>query len=238
MKKNILITFILGTVFIYGLLVGKKEIFPYELIRYTKNIIVPNEINLEEKSPDYIKKIRLYKTYMNNNIPKIVMLGDSITNGCNWNELLKRSDMINRGIGGDTTYGIFQRLDTINPGSIKKAFIMAGINDISKYQNVQDIFYRYVKIISYMKQNNIQPYIQSTLFVGAKRKEFKEWNLKVSKLNTLLEKFSVENNIEYIDLNLKLSQDNLLLEEYHNGDGVHLSEKGYIVWKNILNKYL
>lgn len=42
----------------------------------------------------------------------IVFLGNSITDGCEWNELLGRTDVRNRGISGDTSMGVYIDLYT------------------------------------------------------------------------------------------------------------------------------
>ena len=43
----------------------------------------------------------------------IVMLGNSITAGTNWNALLPTFDVANRGVPGDTAEGVLKRLDSI-----------------------------------------------------------------------------------------------------------------------------
>ena len=42
----------------------------------------------------------------------VVMLGDSITNLVNWNEILDNKRVANLGIGGDSTAGVLNRLST------------------------------------------------------------------------------------------------------------------------------
>jgi hypothetical protein len=43
-------------------------------------------------------------------VGKIIMLGNSITEGGDWKKLLKDSTIINRGIGGDVTFGVLNRI--------------------------------------------------------------------------------------------------------------------------------
>ena len=52
----------------------------------------------------------------------IVMLGNSITNGCEWAELLGNSNVVNRGISGDTVEGIQARLGSIIKAAPAKFF--------------------------------------------------------------------------------------------------------------------
>ena len=104
-----------------------------------------------------------------------------------------------------------------------------GINDIGRYEDVANIFSNYKNIISILTENNITPYVQSTLLTS-----INDYNLKVIELNILLKKYCEDNGIQFIDLNKELSKDNRIIEEY-TGDGVHLNAKGYQIWKAHLN---
>ena len=61
----------------------------------------------------------------------IVMLGNSLTDGCEFNELLNNKHIKNRGIVGDIVQGMIDRIGPIIKGQPKKLFIMCGVNDIS-----------------------------------------------------------------------------------------------------------
>ena len=222
--------------FAYGVVVGKEKIFPFQLMRCVKQILIPPE--LKSNDSEYEVKTSLYKLYLPNPHPKIVMIGDSITNGCDWNELLKRDDVINRGIYGDTTYGVVHRLDTINTGAIDKAFILIGINDLSEYTSVEDVLQRYQHIIHYLQIHHITPIIQSTLYVNSPKRDYEAINLQVSTLNDQLKALAQKHHIVYIDLNARLSKDHRLLHAYTKGDGLHLNSKGYALWREALTPYL
>ncbi|MBL0687571.1 MAG: hypothetical protein JJV94_07080 [Sulfurospirillum sp.] len=159
----------------------------------------------------------------------IVMIGDSITDRGLWCELTNRTDIINRGISGDTTIGVLNRLDYLNP-NLQQAFIMIGINDLLRGQNVEYVFNNYKKIIIRLDKIGIKPIIQSTLYI---RDNTKIINKRVKQLNNLLIDYAKKNKIKFIDLNIKLAPNGVLLEKY-SLDGLHLSGKGYIEWSNIL----
>jgi len=164
---------------------------------------------------------------------KILMLGDSITERGLWSELTNRNDIVNRGISGDTTSGVLDRLDNLNPNLIE-AFIMIGINDLLIGQSVEFIFDNYTKIIIKLEKIGIKPIIQSTLYVGSNAKII---NQRVKQLNNLLRDYAKKNNIQFIDLNIKLAPDGVLLEKY-SLDGLHLNDKGYVEWSKILKSYI
>lgn len=183
-------------------------------------------------SPYYYDKTSQFKLIMNNSQPKYMMLGDSITDGGLWNELLNRDDVVNRGISGDVTLGVLNRMDSVQ-SSVEKAFIMIGINDINREIPMDTIFSNYIEIIKQLQNKNITPIVQSTLYMGISRVQN---NKKVTKLNNLLIEYCKENKIEFIDLNKILSPNNLLDKNFTNDD-LHLNGNGYLLWSKELSKY-
>ncbi len=163
----------------------------------------------------------------------IVMLGDSITFGVEWNELLSRDDIVNRGIIADTTEGFRNRLDNVYSLKPELCFIMGGINDICLGIPVNEIAANFSRIITSLKNHNIRPVIQSTLYMTKDMPEWETVNKKVDELNYLLKKISSDENVCYLDLNDVLSDKNSLVSE-HSYDGLHLSGSAYAKWRNLI----
>src|SRR5471032_746544 len=63
---------------------------------------------------------------------RIIFFGNSITQGGDWAKLTGDSTVLNRGIGGDVTFGLLHRLHDITVRQPAKLFILIGINDISR----------------------------------------------------------------------------------------------------------
>ena len=168
-----------------------------------------------------------------NNEYRVVMLGDSITADVEWNELLGISSIANRGIGGDTTYGFCKRLETIYQLNPEICFIMGGINDIFSGVPVDKILKNMKKIIEGLKENNIRPIVQSTLYVSQEVSFWKRKNKFVNELNNGLNNICIENDIMFIDINKKLSEAGKLKNEY-TYDGVHLLGTGYREWGRLI----
>ena len=168
---------------------------------------------------------------------KIVMLGNSITKGVNWNELLGYDKIVNRGISRDITSKFLLRLDDIISLNPKYCFIMGGINDLYEDIPVDTIFANYSKIVNRLIDNKIISVIQSTLFVSPQWKRHTEKNKEVAKLNSLLEKLALEKDVHYLNVNSVLSDGNILIDEYTT-DGVHLNAKGYKLWGTELEKLI
>jgi lysophospholipase L1-like esterase len=178
----------------------------------------------------YEIKNRLFSEYSERNY-KIVMLGDSITEGVAWNELLGITDIANRGISGDTTQGILNRLQDIYKINPQICFIMAGINDIGKGISVDVITQNMERIIINLKNNGITVVVQSTLYVAKNERNWKSINAQVKRLNLWLEDYCTDNKTTFLDLNKILSIDDALNPEY-TYDGVHLFGVGYKHWRN------
>ncbi len=68
---------------------------------------------------------------------EIVFLGNSITDGAEWYELLGNKRIRNRGISADVTEGILLRLDAITKLKPAKIFIMIGVNDIARNMTIR-----------------------------------------------------------------------------------------------------
>ena len=93
----------------------------------------------------------------------IVMLGNSLTDGCEFNELLNNRHIKNRGIVGDIVQGMIDRIGPIIQGQPKKLFIMCGVNDISHDVSADSIARVTERLILLVKQGSPRTkiYLQS-----------------------------------------------------------------------------
>lgn len=222
----------------YGLITAKYRIFPYHQIKHIKNFMVAGKKN-GLKAGKMISKYYYFdrKSFFEVNGSKadIVMIGDSITDGAEWNELFSNISIVNRAIGGDTTKGVLNRMESIYSTNAKKAFIMLGTNDLAKNKSLDEVLANYKKIVFQLKQHGITPYVQSVLFLGDKRANR---NKDILKLNLRLKELSEKENIVFIDLNKVLSENGKLKNSYSSEDDIHLNGNAYSVWKNSIKKYI
>jgi len=195
----------------------------------------------------------LFPGYGNNNIISlnyqregfdIVMIGDSITYGGDWNSLLNDKKIANLGINGDSTDGVLNRLEDVYFLNPRVCFIMIGINDFQGNRSVETVLANYRKIVTEIKNRNIRVIIQSVLHLGEKYyinhiggKNKNDWikiNKKVRSLNEKLKIMAVELDVEFVDINEELSSNNILTEKYGDESGIHLSKLGYEKWVEII----
>lgn len=178
-----------------------------------------------QNDPYYKHKVTQFEMLKDKSDAKIVMLGDSITDEGEWSELWGKV-VQNRGISGDTTSGVLDRLYTISP-SIEEVYIMIGVNDIMRGAKAQDVYLNYEKIVQFFQKKGIKVNIQSTLYIGESRK--KDFNIEVEKLNEKLKLFAKQNNIRFIDLNQILSSNKVLKADFTKDD-LHLNGDAYKLW--------
>ncbi len=165
----------------------------------------------------------------------VVMVGASIIEAAEWEDLFPSLNIANRGIYGDTTAGVIARLDSILATKAEKAFIMVGLNDLSRGLSVPEVYANYEKIVMSLKENGISPYIQSTILGGERKADV---NLKLVELNQSLQKLASESeDFIFIDLNSRLTK-NGILDPRFSKDQVHLNGDGYAVWQEILRPHM
>jgi len=166
-------------------------------------------------------------------IIRIVMLGDSITARADWRNLLSRTDVANRGVGGDTTVGFINRLSDIYELSPEICFIMVGINDLQIGLSVSKTFMNYTEILKKLKNKGITPIIQSTLYVSETSPNWSLINNKVDDLNKMLKEYALKEGMMFLDVNSELSRGGAL-DSIYTYDGTHLLCNGYVKWRDLI----
>lgn len=174
----------------------------------------------------------------------IIFLGNSITDGGEWNELFADPRIKNRGISGDMAQGIYERLGPIVKGKPKKIFLMIGINDVSRGAPADTVVARIGKVIGKIRTESPKTniYLQSILPVNDSFGKFGEHTSRgdiVKEINRQLEILADREKITYIDLysRFKNENDDKMNPEYTN-DGLHLLGKGYLLWKSLVEQYV
>lgn len=171
---------------------------------------------------------------------KIVFLGDSITQNCNWNELFSNDNILNRGISGDTTAGILKRIDDIVYLKPTKLFLMAGINDFSLGRTAQQVTRNDVHIIDTIRHElpATKIYVQSTLPINNSLNKYATTPAQIEALNANLQKICREKRIVFINLYPFFTNSTQHLKIKYTFDGTHLNGKGYQLWKNKIKRYV
>jgi lysophospholipase L1-like esterase len=172
---------------------------------------------------------------------KILFLGNSITEGGDFRKLTGDTTVINRGIGGDITYGVLNRLGEATRFKPSKLFILIGVNDLSKHipENVvlQNMF-AIVNLIHSQSPKTIV-YLQSILPVNPGVKEFPKGydvNESVVLINRELSNMQKRVKYTFIDLHKSFTDVDGLMDLKYTVDGLHLNAAGYQRWIKILKE--
>lgn len=171
----------------------------------------------------------------------VVWIGDSITEQGWWNMLSREKNMVNRGIGGDTTPGMLARLGEILEAQPSKIFLMAGVNDISSNRPVDEIVSNMHKMLLMVKEKapGCVVYLQSVItanndvlayaYAGGKQHLTRELNERYKALCD-------EGLAVWVDLRPLLHNAKGELREELTKDGLHIHPEAYVIWVDYLKK--
>lgn len=183
-------------------------------------------------------KVDQFRTLPN---PKgeICFLGDSITDGGNWTELIGDLRVTNRGISSDTCWGIIQRLDEVTEGKPAKIFLMIGTNDLDRNKTIPEVRDKIGEIIDTVKRDSPSTtiYLQSILPVIDKTWGSRN-NKTIDAMNVELVKLAAAKKVVYVDLNSHFKDDTGALRHDLTEEGLHLNGRAYYLWYSLIRKYL
>lgn len=191
----------------------------------------------------YYQRVSLFET-LPASPDDIVFLGNSITDGGEWCELLENPNVKNRGISGDVTWGVYDRLDAILKNTPAKIFLLIGINDVANGVSADSIVYRTGMIVNKIKTNSPQTriYLQSVLPVNDHYNLFFGHTLRwemVPEINAELKQLTEKESVTYVDLYSHfIEKDTEKMDVSYTNDGLHLMGKGYEKWVEIVKPYV
>ncbi len=177
----------------------------------------------------------------------IVFVGNSITERGGWQEILAKVKypIINRGIGGDNSFGILARLGEVLRFRPRAIFLMDGVNDQFRKLPQEVSINNYRRIIRRIKAESPRTkiYIQTALPINESmtvEAYTKGRNILVHELNAKLKLLAAEEKVTFIDICPLFQDENGILKPEFTMDGIHLKPSAYIDWCNFLKlkKYL
>ncbi len=175
---------------------------------------------------------------------EIIMLGNSITDGAEWNELLPGFNVKNRGISGDITAGVLYRLDEVTSAKPAKVFLLIGINDLARGIPADTVFRNICLIAQKISETSpgTNVFIQSILPVNPSFEKFAghvDKTESVRQINKKLKNWCRKNEVRFINLfDAFTEKDSNYLNPEFTNDGLHLTAKGYLKWVEIILPYL
>jgi lysophospholipase L1-like esterase len=148
-------------------------------------------------------------------------------------------NFINRGFGGsylaDVNY-YFERI--ITPYKPKQIVLYAGENDINDGKTPENVLADFKTFVSLVRKN----FPKTKIYYISLKPSPSRWHLvnKFRETNNLIKtEITKDKNIIYVDVfNAMLNDKGEPQPELYVEDKLHLNEKGYAIWGNILKKGL
>lgn len=174
------------------------------------------------------------------NFGDIVFIGNSITEqGGNWAEKVGIKNVKNRGIAGDVTDGVLNRLDEITHFKPKSVFLLIGINDLFNlhYQkqitSTEYVAKNIIKITEIIHQKSPKTKIYLQTILPTAEVYMQDY---INQVNTILKNHKNDAFYQLIDLHKEFANEQGLIKSNLTSDGTHLNKLGYEIWVNTLNK--
>lgn len=154
----------------------------------------------------------------------IVFVGNSITEGFPLQEFFHRLDIKNRGISGNRSSDILNRISEVSHA--KEVFLMCGINDLKAGIKADSAFANFKRIASSVKGKLCVESVLPTY--GC----YSYLNSAINEYNEMVKDYCQHHGIDYLDLH------QLLASKDYTYDGLHLKWDGYCIWAREIKKYL
>ena len=210
------------------------------------NLSVQGQRPVYHGSKHYSIKVKEFK--QEGKLPSnvIVMYGDSHSEyGGDWSRHFPGAGkIINQGIIGDDSQGMYNRLDLVLPYHPKKIFFECGANDLSHGWTVERVFQGITRVLATIRERSpkTELYVQSVLPLNEEVGTWKYLKGKddlIIQLNNKLKEYCASHALTYIDLYTPLlgAHPKTMKAEYCR-DGLHLTEKGYEVWAKTIRPYI
>lgn len=228
-------------------MIGMKIYVPIQGLVLYLMCLSPLRAQIQEPDTTYRPKtfevqVRQFELYPDST-QDIIFLGNSITSRAQWHELLGLPAARNRGISGDTTFGILERLQEVTQGHPAQIFLLIGINDISRAYPDAMILRNYEAIIVQIQKESpmTQLVVQTILPVNSSFGEYERHYHKdghIAHVNEGIRSLAMKYGLTLIDLHPLFLDGSGKLRAEFTDEGLHLNEKGYRHWASILRPYV
>lgn len=174
-----------------------------------------------------------------NETKDIIFLGDSLTEQCEWSEMLQDARVKNRGISGDMTVGLLNRLQEVTDRQPAQIFLLIGINDLL-FHDADYVIENYKTIVHRILSEtpDTELLLQSLLPVNNEIRDFDIANTTIQTVNAAIQDIAKNSNLKYINIHPLLTDAKGNLDTQYTSDGIHLNGKAYRVWKETVQNLI
>jgi lysophospholipase L1-like esterase len=176
-----------------------------------------------------VEPARLQRMSQFASLPKaqtdVLFVGDSITDLGLWYEWFPKISTINRGISGNTSAQVIERLDTLAAGA-KAVFLLIGTNDLTLGVAEDQIVANVEKIVAFL----VSDFPGATIVIQSVMPRSAKWKKRLESLNVRYQKVASEHGVDYLDLWPVLADASGTLPKAISLDALHLNGPGYQKW--------
>lgn len=139
--------------------------------------------------------------------------------------------IINRGFGGSELSDVIAWYEQlVRPYAPQKIFLYAGDNDIAGGKPAQQVFEDYLDLVARVQADFPETEL---VFISIKPSKMR-WALwpEMAKANALVQRYAdLHPGLGYVDLATPLLDDTGEPKDVYLEDGLHLSDRGYALWR-------
>jgi lysophospholipase L1-like esterase len=164
---------------------------------------------------------------------RVVFLGDSISEFGLWDEWFPEVPVLNRGIGGETSAQVLERLSSaiVEPAAV---LLLIGTNDLTRKVPEAEILDNIRSILDEIQSRapRTPVWVQSVMPRTAKLLP------RLTSLNSGIRHLADEwsDQTRYLDLWPALATEEGVLRPEYSLDRLHLNGAGYLAWTTLLSK--
>lgn len=182
-----------------------------------------------------------------NRPPKLsVLAGDSLSMWFPTKLLPTDRIWLNQGISGETSVGLLKRLQLFDRTLPDTVFVMIGINDLLRGASDEGILDNQRQIIRDLRwaHPKAQVVVQSILPHSGEQSTWENRdrllaipNSRIRAINRRLKEIASSENASYLDLQPLFADADGNLPTELSTDGLHLNDRGYLVWRSALQMF-
>ncbi|KAA1420956.1 hypothetical protein F0U44_01025 [Nocardioides humilatus] len=167
---------------------------------------------------------------------RVLFIGDSLTEGGLWTDLLPELPTTNRGIGGEATYDLLERID----GAINDPLavsLLIGTNDLHgprELRGITQIAERTEEIIARIRAKAPD----ALLLVHSIPPRTEHFRDRLIDINRLTQAAAARHGATYVDLWPTFADESGVIKPEYSRDGLHFTPTGYLAWAEVLRPLL
>lgn len=222
----------------------KRISFAFSIILMLSMVLLAQDSNKEYDTEHYRNRVELFRQSPAIEVGSIFFIGDSMIEGGKWSEYFSNTKILNRGIVGDNTEGMSNRLDEVVHAKPSIVFFSGGVNDISQNVKTKEIVANFRYMIRRMKEQSPTTtiYLQSAFPINnsfARYKRLIGKEKKIIELNKALKKLADQEKIVFINnYPIYLDSDGITLKAEYTNDGLHLKPEAYKLWADAIRGHV